>query len=270
MSFLRDEDDSFGHSSEENAWCTKAWGMMHDETEWADENREASEWKLRLLKGATAEVEARWRDEQVSYVSHDPLLGRGEMALWNKLKPSPKVQDSLLLLNHKKLTVRQRDAVTRLWAGCVLTSNSWCCKRRMNAVWRKPTSSDAEKASAVMCPCGTGPQDSLHCLECMLPSMVELHDNVLAAAISSLNCSLEATASLPWSTRRHKRAQATLSLETWASLSRERQLELSLGAHAQGDKIGSDAHVCMVSACAAGWACVEDCWRSPSYRDEPI
>lgn len=248
------DDDS------EGPWCTETWGLLHDESGWADENHEASKWRLQLLKSATAEVEKRWRLEQVAYAPHNPLLGRGEMALWNRLKPCPMVQDPLLNLDHKKLTVHQRDAVTRLWAGCTLSSNSWCSKLRTNAVWRNPASSDSQRVGAVSCPCGNGPQDSLHCLECSLPGLVNVHDEVLAAGALSLRNSLEAIGSLPWWTRRHKKAQAVMSSKAWDSAPRKRKLELSLGAQDKG--IYADIHVCLVSACAAAWARVEDCWSS--------
>lgn len=242
----------------EELWSSKAWAALHDESDWPEDNRCASEWKRNLNLKVVEEAEVRWRLEQTSYAPHDPRLGRGEMALWNRLKPSPKVSDALLILDHRKLSSHQRDAVTRLWAGCTLTSSAWCCKRRTVAVWRSASSSDAQKEQAVLCLCGVGPQDSLHCLECTLPALVAIHDGALLAAHSYLLSCSDFVYLVPWSSRRGRHAVIARALLTWERASRTRRLELTLGA--RDDGIHSSDHVSIVSLCAVEWAKVEDSW----------
>jgi hypothetical protein len=254
------ELDDDQHRLEGNTWTSIDWVHLHDESSWAGENTEASEWKRALHASAIEEAESRWLTQQLAYVSHDPLLGRGEMAMWNKLKTRPRISDHLLVLDHKKLTTRQRDAISRILAGCILTSNAWCCKRRMCAVWRDKNSSDAQRELAVMCPCGGGPQDSLHCLECTLPALIRIHESVLRIALAYLEGTTNSIHLLPWAKRRHRRIQTDRTLCAWKQTPKDRQLELTLGAQGQEDLCDED-HANIVSLCVPDWAQVEASWK---------
>lgn len=262
MTMFEDNVDlaSDGHipDPDEDPWGSNAWAALHDESSWSEDNRRASEWKRHLHLKVLEEAETRWRVEQESYTPHDSRLGRGEMALWNRLKPFPKVSDPLLQLDHKKLSAHQRDAVTRLWAGCTLTSSAWCCKRRTVAVWRDPATTDAQKVLAALCPCGGGPQDSLHCLDCSLPALVAIQDKALFAAGAYLLSSSDFVHLVPWGSRRSRHAAIARALLAWELAPRTRRLELTLGA--RDDGIATSDHACIVSLCAVEWAKVEVSW----------
>ena len=75
------------------------------------------------------------------------------------------------------------DAFMHMIAGCTTTTRSQRCKRRTVTEWKYPiTFTDDDRIRAVACPCGNGPQDTLHVLECTHEAITHIRELALETA----------------------------------------------------------------------------------------
>jgi hypothetical protein len=243
---------------------------------------QAREWDKEVREAAIEDQERRWAEEQKAYRPQDPRLGRGDAALWCHLHPpvGGKIERSrwglLHLLRFKELEHDDAEAFLRLVTGSTTSSRAQRCKRRAVHQWKHPRLfTDADKMEAVRCPCGVGPQDSLHVLECKHAEIERVRQRVLQVADRIMHVSnrpkecftgegkkkkahdganAENSKKLNAQRKRHEDA-----VDAWAGWTDTQKLCLTLGSTPTGvhDALRSK----LITKCATEWARIEDAWE---------
>jgi exonuclease III len=205
--------------------------------QWATDNEDATLWLRSIRERARLDTDRAHAREQARYQPSNRALGRGEMALWNRLFPDPTRSLAVLFLPHRRTTAKQRANFNRILAGCILTSKAWTHKRCRT--WTEHT--HLTSVTEIECPCGLGPQDSVHCLECTLPEVTTLHTEIRNVCLATLQqahvTSWARSRQLPKDASQSERRQAERTasegkdaLALWNACTDMRQLEGSLGA----------------------------------------
>ena len=249
-----------------------------------EEALEARKWEESIEERAHEEQERRWAREQEEYRPADERLGRGEAALWCHLHPTKDHRIArrkwgiLHLINFKRSNAEHTDRFIQLLAGSTPTTRAHQCKTRAVKEWRHTADfTDAQRRQAVECPCGKGPQDSKHVLECGRAEIRKIREDVLTKAET-----LFEGANTPWkmyhlceqgkdhsgrptkrriADRDREKAEKThqKGVSEWINATPGRKIDICLGA--SDTDLDNKMRGKIITGCIPQWAKVENAWE---------
>lgn len=209
-------------------------------------------WRKRLVTAALRQQGTEWLDQRSGYSSSHGCSWGGSANLWLELNVGAHDRNQsqwtiCLRMLQPCRSQSDRVAMIRIWAGVVPTMRSHLAVS--NA--RKAAMPKATKSQWVQCPCGLGPQDSVHLLHCAHEAVVNVRER--AVQLADL-CIRDNTPARGQSADAFARSRAA-----WSALEPAQRTLATLGSTGTG--MNWHTRSAVVAVAAGSWRHLEQAWK---------